>query len=1102
MSRKRFGMPIKSGCKNNSMKSGTQREKPKTSKKTNSTVVLQNLLYINPVLNWVPETSAQVNILVIGNDAYAEKFVDLCLQTIQIPKYRLDVTVAGNNPQAEKEAYLRHRPAIEKFVNMNRSLKDSDKTTYADLEFIEAAGIIRSASKQIEAKRMTNELLIKKDFHYVFISWGDDASNHTIAKNIINISKNLGMNCSVNFVVESTEKTYRKGNPVRVNELFAEKAIHPDLYRMAFNVFLSWYDSSNVDIRFLKKEFLKKYNYESSIAFALAVLYKLRSLGIDERENKIAAELFSKAIENKTLLKLMIACEHRRWIMEKIVNGWDALMDKNDEIEYKSCAQRGEINDPVIKTLHPCIVRNAIKMPLQEDKYKERNHAKWNKEKTDKSLDQLDYMSLELHKCFSRDAERLKEQQLLNNGDMEIVKQKIMNADEQVVATFNQFMLCQKNIMAGNQGYARQYGYYEKSFMETLKLLPKELKKEIEYRIKHIRKAFYPAIESSLYRDYRAYDEVVAKKIPFILTHVTEPCLTMAFDDGRMNNDRTEIVFGNVASATVINPKKINYLYCFDEYSNTNLLIQRIDAVLDYFDSRKMKPQICFSIVVKNSHFEKGVLLSEFEKIGSRGRFNYSIIECKNDQEAIDALLQKLNTKRVDLYDGSTMLFSSRLNNAIFTGRIVDQFPYFEFDIAGKQFKNCKNCDYLYHINNSSFIRVEDIFMLKNRKNTTSYFPEFGDDYKTIWNIYTGNYQKGGEQEKFRNSIRHWNDLCNELRGYVDEDRILAKIKIYENKKRSIKHLTYFFPNYAYKTVNILLEKMVKYKVISEKSMVAGYASDTCCVEIYTEWDIERIMERLFSKQLPLLADYRFINVKKNEKGVEIIYDSLTVDNLKLKHCDEQTYEILDRMSQCGFINMLEYEKNNNGVSFVYSSQRIKNMMRTAGKILEIYCYYEILKTGYFDDAASGYEFFWNSDDVKNELDCILTKDFRSVFIECKALKQIGQDAYHKLNNLANRFGIGCKKVLISNNHNYSECSDPGKDSQRIRGAEMGVITVSNPDDILDIGETLKKIMEGTYPDNGKVYLEKEKDNESVHGDYELLKEKLEENNLKLRKCG
>lgn len=111
MGRKRLGIPIKLGCKNNLMKLVTQRENAKTSKKTNSTVVLQNLLYLNPVLNWVSETSSKVNVLVIGNDAYAAKFINLCLQITQIPKYELDVTVAGNNPPEEKEAYLKFLPA-------------------------------------------------------------------------------------------------------------------------------------------------------------------------------------------------------------------------------------------------------------------------------------------------------------------------------------------------------------------------------------------------------------------------------------------------------------------------------------------------------------------------------------------------------------------------------------------------------------------------------------------------------------------------------------------------------------------------------------------------------------------------------------------------------------------------------------------------------------------------------------------------------------------------------------------------------------------------------------------------------------------------------
>ena len=75
-----------------------------------------------------------------------------------------------------------------------------------------------------------------------------------------------------------------------------------------------------------------------------------------------------------------------------------------------------------------------------------------------------------------------------------------------------------------------------------------------------IERAFFPVVESNLYRDYKANDEVLIEKIPFILSYRCPSVIAMAFEDGKYQNGRNEAVFANVAAATVLCPEKINYL--------------------------------------------------------------------------------------------------------------------------------------------------------------------------------------------------------------------------------------------------------------------------------------------------------------------------------------------------------------------------------------------------------------------------------------------------------------------------------------------------------------------------------------------------------------
>jgi hypothetical protein len=97
----------------------------------------------------------------------------------------------------------------------------------------------------------------------------------------------------------------------------------------------------------------------------------------------------------------------------------------------------------------------------------------------------------------------------------------------------------------------------------------------------------------------------------------------------------------------------------------------------------------------------------------------------------------------------------------------------------------------------------------------------------------------------------------------------------------------------------------------------------------------------------------------------------------------------------------------------------------------------------------------------------VLTKGFRSVIVECKSRKDLSQDHYYKLWAIAEQFGIGTKKVLIANTY---DTSNPvmlaENEHNRARGRQLGIITISDPDEIRNIGATLRAIVDGTYHQN------------------------------------
>ena len=155
-------------------------------------------------------------------------------------------------------------------------------------------------------------------------------------------------------------------------------------------------------------------------------------------------------------------------------------------------------------------------------------------------------------------------------------------------------------------------------------------------------------------------------------------------------------------------------------------------------------------------------------------------------------------------------------------------------------------------------------------------------------------------------------------------------------------------------------------------------------------------------------------------------------------------------------------DKDNDGkyVSIVYSSNRIKKLLTSAGEILEIYDYYEALKMGYFDDVASGYEFSCESCNVKNELNLVLTKGFKNMFVECKAVVELKLDYCHKLHSISTQFGIGNIRVMLGNTYKQSgNTVNENNEMQKKRGNQLNIITVSGREDIINIVQTLVDIM-------------------------------------------
>lgn len=1069
------------------------------------TIVIQKLLYEHPLYETVSDQAKDINVLVIGSGTYGQKFIDVCLQSGQMSGINLNIVVISDEPEEYKAAYLRFRPAIAEFVNINGSMVGNESLSYATVEF---RGVGEISSDNSERLRFTNKMsqlnreiiqaLIlqsreeQKEYDYVFVSLDNDALNKSIARTFSDETDHACPVCYVsqNKVALRKADIQNKLYSVCVNVPVDVASIDQRLGEMAFNTHVSWNDSLNIDVTSERKKFFEsetekdKYNRTASLAFALSVKYKLHSVQIDCSDLLEAAQLFSKQIlearfkepEAKAKFDRLVDLEHRRWLIERAVNGWTAPKDDKGNLLLEDCVIRGSVKDSVNRT-HPCMVRGSETSPLSDSRYLDGNHSLWNAGEIDSKLDELDRMSIELHRCFRRHAEKLKKSNLFQNPDLLFIQNLLPTECDETERAFKQFQFALKNIINGVESYSRQYSYYQDTFKKTLSALSDESRAKIEERLAVIEHAFFPVVESNLYRNYKANDEILIKKIPFILTYHYMPEIAMAFEDGKYQNGRNEAVFANVAAATVLSPEVIKFLYCFNKSSDTDLLIRKLDAILNYFGKRNVHCGIelivaCLCEVPNKEREKLQRELTKLNKNYSNGKGNAwfekdTIYDVNSYAEAAQRFSDYLKEFPADLYDGGNPLFPSAYDNAMFIGQITGlDIPYFEFDWRHKEFSKRINCEYLRYVKDASFIRIRDMFALMNASDSRFNLPEFADDYEELWKIYTGEYLNF---KKFENGVGNWNRLCMCLDKYESNQKPLAKMAISTSDSPSYKTMTYFLPEFCFTTVKMLIQKLIEYGIAEKESNVMTHTSDTCKLELRINDEYEQALNAVFINSQMLLPYYG-IEVRKykayDSEYVQIKYNNLTVTDANLDldgtRCQKFALSVLQQLEKEHFISQLKQNPTDPRlVSFVYSSPRIKKLLTNPGEILEVYAYYDVLKTGYFDDVVSSYEFSWESGGIKNELDLVLTKGFRSIIVECKAVVELKLDYYHKLYSISDQFGIGTIKVLLGNTYARSNAvANELNDMQRSRGSQLHIKTISSEDRIINIGQTLKKLME------------------------------------------
>lgn len=968
---------------------------------------IQRLLFERPL--YTAAVDGTVRVLVLGAGTYAQKFIDTAFAAAQIKDLRLRITAVSQDREADKQRYLNSRPAFERFFTVDSVPPEG--ISLGEISFVSTSKGRRQRSFSRDDDAVNQAIISDINnsngaFSYVFIALGEDQLNYRLAEECLKCDGLLVENYSVNFVWYGEKRDFEAGTPVFVNDVITESPEYGHLKRMAFNCHYLWNDSLNVDLKKLRAEFDKRYNFYSSLSNALSIKYKLHSVGIDDISDRNAsARTFCSFIkENKYEAEQLSMYEHRRWLVCNICEGWDTLSDfstlTNDTRDRK-------------KRLHPCIVESYAERRLQTAEWQANNRAKWDLA-TDvelMELDGLDRASVLMHRHFKTMAEkaiRLSQYK----SDVEQIRYAL-HGHAKALKAFDLFADCLDGVAGGKQRQVKLYGYYLNEFKTQLRKLPSAVVQGVKNNIEAIDETFFLVMQSLKFTDYKQHDRKLVEGIPFILTYSDNIGLVLALKLGAGGCVRENVWFDCIAPVIAVDPRSVILVAKLESQDDGDVLTDGLKYMVKAVDSRKLQTK--FDILFLScGHFDEVAELKMKLKQISPRFGNVEFVD-SDDKEFIKRYFTEKSRKNplcmLRKTDGS--VFAS-----LSSAGVDKLLPTFEFDSYNGCFDTDERCDFLKYIDRRQCLKPSDM------PHVTA-----TDRVGTGLGVELGRIGDAS-------NLECWHYLCNTLNEHTEHADTVFGFDV------SSKSVTadVFVPTALKEKTEKLLEDIKAVVPCAVESYT--FSSHTASVVKLTVCGNEGLINGL--KHLPLkqylLSDVPSLRVMTDRNKVKVMGCSLAVEGLVLnadessKNLSEQAFRVLEALADDG--RMLGLRRDGERVEFCFPSLREKLLLTNPELNFALSLYRTVLESGRFDDCFGVFDTETYKSMLKFPFDMILIKGFKSLIVEC-CVEALNEAVYEKLLKTYRNIGINSTPVMV--------CPRVGTDTDKAlveRYEALGVVTV------------------------------------------------------------
>ena len=975
---------------------------------TDPLTIFQKLLYRHPLYAGL-NGGDSLDVLLLGAGAYAQGFLDAVLQAGQ-NGFTVRVTAVSDQWESDREAYLRFRPALTRFIAVEGYAAPAQP--YGYIRFT-GPGCGQNSRFDADAPEHNTALLRQlaeedggRSFGYCFVSLGADHLNESVARQCAALFKELyGKSIPVFYSSGSrTQRTDADACPVWIREPLSSAArIAPDLEDMAFNTHLVWM-GSNYDLTAVKKDFLDEknhYYYASSLACALSIPYKLYALGLIPADAPFEPAAAAAAFQRRVLdrrdtdpeaaeqFALLVWYEHRRWLLEKLCTGWQEPLTADGKPDYEGCLVKGSVKDEQRK-LHPCLVCSDAKAPLQEAPWLD--HSRWDADTPTGGLDELDTMSVRLHRMFLREKNRLLAQTNLLQCDALNELRALAARSRRVFQAFSVYETALKDILSGSKSASRHLADHAAALVQTAReAFSGERTEYVKKLTKAAAAAFFPVIEANLYRDYKANDQGIVLHIPFILTNRPVSVLALPFSTGANT-------LHNVAAATVLNPAQLLYLYRFTPKSSIEVLCRKLELAVRYLCKRKNHCAILL-VIGCAAGLESSVLHTLSDRLEAlsqkyAGEENNCrirmpvLFEYTGTEEFVQLAAGFMAENGVQLYEGSNPMPGQ---DELFTreelfARLRSSVPgigCFLFDAVHKRFLAAPQdpaCAALACRSDDSFLQVQDALLLSGFPVCTD-IPEALSDIGPLRSILCGSYLTGSTfaapQRRSETAVRTQQALAQLLSR---QEAFIPLARLAPVPQSGLCEKEWYLPGFVFRPLRTLLQQLTENRLAGEGSFAVNHSSDTCRVHILSSTENLLALDEAF-RQPHMLLDYYAPCLRQQTADGSPYYllcsRQLRVEGLSLAgELSSPLNALLQALAEAGFVRHPEKDGQTGAVSFTFASPFIRRLLCSPAELLQCHIYCETLRTGYWNDIAM-------TDAVGGGPGLILSKGFSTLVCRC-----------------------------------------------------------------------------------------------------------------------